>query len=99
MPGPATKNETKKLNDDQLKSKLRETRDELFGLRQKAVSEKVADSSVFKKKRAEIARTLTEMNARRLAKAPTKKVAKLTKAGRTAKLPATAPTASKPATK
>lgn len=66
--------EIKKLNADQLKTKLREGRDELFALRQKNVTEKVADISSFKKKRKDIARTLTEMNARRHAAAP-KKVA------------------------
>jgi ribosomal protein L29 len=64
--------EIKKLNPDQLKTKLREGRDELFAMRQKNVTEKVADISSFKKKRKDIARTLTEMNARRHAATPKK---------------------------
>lgn len=64
--------EIKKLNPDQLKTKLREGRDELFALRQKNVTEKVADISSFKKKRKDIARVLTEMNARRHAATPKK---------------------------
>lgn len=76
MPALQTKHDTnaqlKKSSDEQLTALLREGRDELFALKQKAVSEKVADNSVFKKKRADIARTLTEVNARRLAKTPKK---------------------------
>jgi ribosomal protein L29 len=64
-----TSSEIKKLSDEQLKTKLREGRDELFALKQKASTEKAADTSIFSKKRASIARVLTEMNARRHSKA------------------------------
>jgi ribosomal protein L29 len=57
--------ETAKLSKEELHGTLKTRREELYKLRQQAVTDKVADSSSFKKSRKEIARLLTEINARR----------------------------------
>lgn len=62
-------NETKNLSKEQLHGKLKERREDQYKLRQQAVTDKVADTSSFKKTRKEIARLLTEINARRHAAA------------------------------
>lgn len=58
-----------KMSKDQLHGELKATREQLFKLRQQAVTDKVADTSSFKKTRQQIARLLTEINARRHAAA------------------------------
>ncbi len=64
--------EVRKLNTDVLKSNLKEARIELFNLRMKASTEKVEDNSTFGKSRKQVARLLTEVNARRHAEAAKK---------------------------
>jgi ribosomal protein L29 len=61
--------DTKSMNKEQLHGKLKELRGELFTLKQKMATEKVEDLSQFRKKRQDIARVLTEINARRHAAA------------------------------
>ncbi|HZW06392.1 MAG TPA: 50S ribosomal protein L29 [Phycisphaerales bacterium] len=61
--------ETTSMSKEQLHGTLKTRREELFKLRQQAVTDKVADTSSFKKSRKEIARLLTEINARRHAAA------------------------------
>lgn len=61
--------ETAKMSKEELHGALKTRREEHFKLRQQAVTDKVADSSSFKKSRKEIARLLTEINARRHAAA------------------------------
>lgn len=61
--------ETKKMSKEELHGTLKTRREEQFKLRQQAVTDKVADTSSFKKTRKEIARLLTEINARRHAAA------------------------------
>lgn len=58
-------NQTKKMRDDELKIELGNVRTKLFDLRSQTVTEKVQDTSQFKKLRREAARILTEQNARR----------------------------------
>lgn len=57
--------ETTKLSKEELHGTLKTRREEQFKLRQQAVTDKVADTSSFKKTRKEIARLLTEINSRR----------------------------------
>ena len=57
--------ETTKLSKEQLHGELKAGREQLFKLRQQAATDKVADTSSFKKSRKQIARLLTEINARR----------------------------------
>lgn len=57
--------ETTKLSKEELHGTLKTRREEQFKLRQQAVTDKVPDNSSFKKTRKEIARLLTEINARR----------------------------------
>jgi ribosomal protein L29 len=66
--------DTKSMNKEQLHGKLKELRGELFTLKQKMATEKVEDLSQFRKKRQDIARVLTEINARRHAQAGAKPV-------------------------
>lgn len=61
--------ETGNMSKEQLHGTLKTRREELYKLRQQAVTDKVADTSSFKKSRKEIARLLTEINSRRHAAA------------------------------
>jgi large subunit ribosomal protein L29 len=61
--------EVRKLSVQDLKSKLKEARESLFKLRMKASTEKVEKTSEFRASRRQIARLLTEVNARRHAAA------------------------------
>ena len=54
----------RKLDDEALGLELRSLRNELFKLRTQTVSEKVEDTSRFSKLRKDVARLLTERNAR-----------------------------------
>lgn len=54
------------LRDDELKSVLAEQRNALYDLRAQTVTEKVEDTSSFKRTRANIARILTEARARQI---------------------------------
>lgn len=56
--------ESHKLTDEEIGVEIKRLRNELFTLRTQAVTEKVEDVSRFKKTRRDIARLLTERNAR-----------------------------------
>jgi large subunit ribosomal protein L29 len=60
-----TGEEVRKLTDDEIKVELKQLREQLYGLRVQAVTEKIEDVSKFKKIRKDIARVLTERNRRR----------------------------------
>jgi ribosomal protein L29 len=62
--------EVKKLRDDEIKAEAERLRKKLFELRSQTVTEKIKDSSQFKKHRKDLARVLTERASR------SKKVAK-----------------------
>ncbi len=54
----------RKLNDEDLGTAVRDTRRKFFDLRTQAVTEKIEDTSQFRKTRRHIARLLTEQKAR-----------------------------------
>lgn len=54
---------------EELNLEVKNLRSKLFDLRSQVVTEKVEDTSQFRKVRADIARLLTEVNARRKAAA------------------------------
>jgi large subunit ribosomal protein L29 len=56
--------EVHKLNNDEIKVEVNRLRRRLFDLRAQTVTEKIEDTSQFKKTRKDLARVLTEMNAR-----------------------------------
>ncbi|MFO0962427.1 MAG: 50S ribosomal protein L29 [Phycisphaerales bacterium] len=62
--------DVKKLRDDEIVAEADRLRRKLFELRSQTVTEKIKDSSQFKKNRKDLARVLTERAAR------TKKVSK-----------------------
>ncbi|MEY4847852.1 MAG: Ribosomal protein [Pseudomonadota bacterium] len=62
--------EVKKLRDEEIAAEAARIRKKLFELRAQTISEKVKDSSQFKKNRKDLARLLTERSTR------TKKVSK-----------------------
>lgn len=64
-----TGEEVRKLDSEEIEIELKRIREKLFDLRQGAASEKVADNSRFRSLRHDIARLLTEQNARRRAAA------------------------------
>lgn len=55
----------KKMSDAEIVAALAELRNEVFDLRSQTVTEKVEDTSRFRKARKEIARLLSEQSARR----------------------------------
>lgn len=57
--------EVKKLSTDDLKGEAMRLRRELFDLRCQTTTEKVADNSRIGKTRKDLARVLTEQNARK----------------------------------
>jgi large subunit ribosomal protein L29 len=57
--------EVHKLSDEEIQLEAQRLRKRLFELRTQAVTEKIADTSQFKKVRKDIARVLTEVAARR----------------------------------
>lgn len=61
--------EVKKLSNDDLKGEATRLRRELFDLRCQLTTEKVADNSRIGKTRKDLARVLTEQNARKGANA------------------------------
>ncbi len=63
-----TGKEVRKLKDEEITIEVARLRRELFDLRSKGVSEKIVDTSAIGKLRRDIARLLTERNARRHAK-------------------------------
>lgn len=52
------------MKNEELALEIRNLRGKLYDLRSQAVTEKVEDTSQFRKVRADIARLLTEANAR-----------------------------------
>jgi len=64
-----TGSEVRQMSDEEIRLELVKTRRRLFDLRQKAVSEKIADNAQFRNMRRDVARMLTEQTARRKAKA------------------------------
>ncbi len=65
--------EVHKLSNDEIKVEATRLRRRLFDLRAQTVTEKIEDTSQFKKTRKDLARVLTEMNARKtVAKAGSK---------------------------
>ncbi len=63
-----TGDEVRKLKDEEITIEVERLRRELFDLRSKSVSEKIVDTSAIGKLRRDIARLLTERNARRHAR-------------------------------
>jgi large subunit ribosomal protein L29 len=61
--------ETHKLTDEEIKVEVTRLRRKLFDLRTQTVTEKIEDTSQFKKNRKDLARVLTEATARRRANA------------------------------
>lgn len=61
--------EIRRMSDDELKAQLGVLRERLYRLRTQMVTEKVEDTSQVRKLRRDVARVLTEMNARRHAAA------------------------------
>jgi ribosomal protein L29 len=59
--------EVRKLSSDDLNSEATRLRRELFTLRTSATTEKIADNSRIGKARKDLARVLTEQNARKSA--------------------------------
>jgi large subunit ribosomal protein L29 len=84
--------EVRKLKSEEIQVELSKLRMSLFDLHSQRVTDKVADTSQFRKIRADIARLLTERRARQIAKAPVKHAA-------AAKAPAKTPVVKPKATK
>jgi large subunit ribosomal protein L29 len=59
--------EVHKLSNDEIKVEATRLRRRIFDLRVQTVTEKIEDTSQFKKTRKDLARVLTEMNARKAA--------------------------------
>lgn len=64
-----TGEEVRKLKDEEIKAELGRLRTKLFDLRSQTVTEKVENTAQFTTIRRDVARLLTERNARRVAKA------------------------------
>jgi large subunit ribosomal protein L29 len=62
-----------RMTDEELSEEIRAVKRRIFDLRSQAVTEKIEDTSQFRKTRRQVARMLTEQTARRTRK--TKKVA------------------------
>ena len=58
--------EVHKLSDDEIAAELKRLRQRSFELRTQSVTEKIEDTSQFGQARRDIARLLTERNARRI---------------------------------
>lgn len=56
--------EVKQMTDEVLDTEIRKLREQLHRLRTQTVTEKVADTSLFRKVKRDIARCLTEKRAR-----------------------------------
>lgn len=57
--------EIKSLRDDELTAEVKRLRKAIYGLRAQSVTEKIKDTSMFRKHRKDLARVLTELSARR----------------------------------
>lgn len=60
--------EVRKLKNEEITAELGKLRMSLFDLRSQVVTDKVGDTSMFRKARKDIARLLTEHRARQIAK-------------------------------
>lgn len=81
-----TSEEVKKLTAEEIGLELKRLRDRIYALRTQTVTEKLEDHTQFIKVRRDVARLLTERNARRIASMPPAKVKALdpeSKAGKT----------------
>lgn len=58
--------EVHKLTDDEIDAELKRLRQRSYELRTQSVTEKIEDTSQFSRTRRDIARLLTERNARRI---------------------------------
>lgn len=65
----ASPEEVRKMRDEELSIELKKLRERIFTLRSQTVTDKVEDTSQFRKLRRDVARVLTEQRARELAKA------------------------------
>ena len=65
----ASPEEVRKMRDEELSIELKKLREKIFTLRSQTVTDKVEDTSQFRKLRRDVARLLTEQRARELAKA------------------------------
>jgi ribosomal protein L29 len=59
-----TGKEVRALKDEEIAAELKRLRGRIFTLRSQSVTEKVEDNSQFRKLRGDVARLLTERNAR-----------------------------------
>jgi ribosomal protein L29 len=57
--------EVKALRDDELTAETKRLRKTIYDMRAQTVTEKTKDSSQFNKNRTDLARVLTEVNARK----------------------------------
>jgi large subunit ribosomal protein L29 len=64
--------EVRKMRDEEIKLELEKLKSRAFDLRAQSVTEKVEDTSQFRKVRKDIARLLTERRSRQMAKAAKK---------------------------
>lgn len=64
----ATTEEIRKMRDEELSIELKKLREKLFTLRSQTVTDKVEDTSQFRKLRRDVARLLTESRARELSR-------------------------------
>ena len=64
--------EVHKLNDEEVAVEIERLRKRMFELRSQKVTDKIEDTSQFKKTRRDIARLLTEQRGRELSKSETK---------------------------
>ena len=65
--------EVHKLSEEEISIEVGRLRKQLFELRTQAVTEKIEDTSQFKKTRGDIARLLTEQTSRRVGKSSSEK--------------------------
>ena len=64
--------EVQKFNDEEVSIEIERLRRRIFELRSQKVTDKIEDTSQFKKTRRDIARLLTEQRGRELSKSETK---------------------------
>lgn len=89
--------EAHKLSADEVKVETDRLRRKLFDLRTQTLTEKIEDTSQFRKTRRDLARLLTETNARARSESGGAKASKSAKSNRTAAATAGGKSGSKPA--
>ncbi|MFG0244035.1 MAG: 50S ribosomal protein L29 [Planctomycetota bacterium] len=65
----STAEEVRKMRDEEISIELKKLREKIFTLRSQTVTDKIEDTSQFRKLRRDVARLMTERHARQLAKA------------------------------